>query len=153
MPSTATFLWGRVDPLGLPPVNFELFDKRPSLHGLSFASSSKPNHVTGKKLEEGVIRTLIYCDRGLSNMSNPPSKPLDPRLYDLQKPEKLSKILKEDKDDCLSCRLVGQFQLFSLLSHEHLANPSDRSISIHRTWGLCLLHWATGAKGAGTHNR
>ncbi len=46
-------------------------------------------------------------------MSDSSSKPPDPGLYDLQKPEKLSNILKEDKDDCLSCRLVGQFDFLS----------------------------------------
>ncbi|KAL9137257.1 MAG: hypothetical protein Q9175_001539 [Cornicularia normoerica] len=40
-------------------------------------------------------------------MSGSPSKPPNARLYELQRPEKLSKILREDKDDCLSCRLVG----------------------------------------------
>ena len=52
------------------------------------------------------------------------SKP-SPQLHDLHQPEKLSKILNEDKDDCLSCRLVGQFNLspFSILSNEHLTNP------------------------------
>ena len=45
-------------------------------------------------------------------MSNPPAKPPNPGLYPLQQPEKLSSILKEDKDDCLSCRLVGQSSPF-----------------------------------------
>lgn len=31
------------------------------------------------------------------------------KLLDLQQPEKLSKILKEDQYDCLSCRLTGQY--------------------------------------------
>lgn len=30
------------------------------------------------------------------------------KLLDLQQPEKLSRILKEDQYDCLSCRLTGQ---------------------------------------------
>lgn len=40
-------------------------------------------------------------------MSDPPPKPPNPKVFQLAKPEKLSNILQEDKDDCLSCRLVG----------------------------------------------
>ena len=32
----------------------------------------------------------------------------NPQLLDLQKPEKLSSVLKKDEDDCLSCRLTGK---------------------------------------------
>ncbi|KAK4694117.1 hypothetical protein P7C71_g3413, partial [Lecanoromycetidae sp. Uapishka_2] len=44
-------------------------------------------------------------------MAPPSEKPTPPstnaKLLDLQQPEKLSKILKEDQYDCLSCRLTG----------------------------------------------
>ena len=84
-------------------------------------------------------------------MSDPPSKPLNPRLYDLQQPEKLSKILSEDKDDCLSCRLVGQYRLPSS-SLQHLLNPRNRCIGIHRTWRIRLLLWETRIERAGTYD-
>lgn len=29
-------------------------------------------------------------------------------LFDLQKPEKLSQVLKNDVDDCLACRVTGE---------------------------------------------
>ena len=43
-----------------------------------------------------------------------------PPLDSLQRPEKLTKALKEDTgDDCLSCRLVGRYKT-SRISHNHL---------------------------------
>ncbi|KAL2051871.1 hypothetical protein ABVK25_007786 [Lepraria finkii] len=42
-----------------------------------------------------------------SPQETPPSNAPNPRLISLQQPEKLSKILEEDKDDCLACRLTG----------------------------------------------
>ena len=46
-------------------------------------------------------------------MSSSSSKPPSPGVHQLQQPEKLSNILKEDKDDCLSCRLVGLSDILS----------------------------------------
>lgn len=108
--------WGRVHPLVLPR---SIWTFEACLRGspgfvrfLKIPYPRKPKPATAKTLHEGgVTRTLICCHTGLPDMSNPPSKAPDPKLYDLQKPEKLSKILKEDRDDCLSCRLVGQFFL------------------------------------------
>ncbi|KAL2045171.1 hypothetical protein N7G274_002252 [Stereocaulon virgatum] len=42
-----------------------------------------------------------------SSQEKPPPNALSPRLISLQQPEKLSKVLEEDKDDCLACRLTG----------------------------------------------
>lgn len=105
--------WGRVDPLLLPRSIWSLSSRLPGICPLlEIPYPRKPKPATAKTSHEGgVTRTLICCHIDLADMSNPPSKAPDPKLYDLQKPEKLSKILKEDRDDCLSCRLVGQFFL------------------------------------------
>ena len=58
-------------------------------------------------------------------MSNPSPKPPNPEVYNLQKPEKLSTILQEDRDDCLSCRLVGQLKFPFIFSRE---------------WNVSLIH-------------
>ena len=85
----------------------------PGLWSASLEHLRKSGHGKVRALDVGVIPKLFCFRPGCPNMSNP----LDPRLYDLQKPEKLSKILKEDKDDCLSCRLVGQLHTFLLISN------------------------------------
>ncbi|KAM0795213.1 hypothetical protein BDR22DRAFT_871834 [Usnea florida] len=77
-------------------------------------------------------------------MSNPPSKPLNPRLYDLQQPEKLSKILSEDKDDCLSCRLVGASAFIGLGGYVYYSGKQalkERGHMIARQSGLGGLKW------------
>ena len=40
--------------------------------------------------------------------SQPPTKAPNPTVVDLAQPEKLSKVLKDDKGDCLACRLTGK---------------------------------------------
>ena len=40
--------------------------------------------------------------------SQPPSKPANPTVIDLAQPEKLSNVLKDDRYDCLACRLTGR---------------------------------------------
>ena len=36
----------------------------------------------------------------------------NPTLIDLDKPEKLSNVMKKDLDDCLPCRLMGKAPLY-----------------------------------------
>jgi len=77
-------------------------------------------------------------------MSNPPSKPPDPRLYDLQQPEKLSKILKEDRDDCLSCRLVGASAFIGLGAYTYYSGKQglkERGHIIAKQSGMGGLKW------------
>ncbi|MCJ1273938.1 hypothetical protein MMC21_001731 [Puttea exsequens] len=42
-----------------------------------------------------------------SSQAQPPSKIPNPQLRQLQQPEKLSEVLKDDYDDCTACRLTG----------------------------------------------
>lgn len=54
--------------------------------------------------------------------SQPPSKPPNPALIELAQPEKLSAVLKDDKHDCLACRLTGRTSFMDpsqQSTHEH----------------------------------
>ena len=76
-------------------------------------------------------------------MSNKPSKS---DLDKLQQPEKLSNVLSEDKDDCLSCRVVGQFRQASLISQQWTSDclhAFNRRNGFYRAWCICLPFWAT----------
>ena len=53
-----------------------------------------------------------------SPKSQQPPKGPNAQLIELQKPEKLSQILKDDKYDCLSCRLAGK--IFAVLCQRML---------------------------------
>ncbi|KAK0517119.1 hypothetical protein JMJ35_000274 [Cladonia borealis] len=54
-------------------------------------------------------------------------RPTNPNasLLDLQQPEKLSKILEENKRDCLSCRLVGAAAFTGLGAYIYISGRSQ----------------------------
>ncbi|CAF9933944.1 hypothetical protein IMSHALPRED_009531 [Imshaugia aleurites] len=77
-------------------------------------------------------------------MSSAPSKPPDPKLYALQQPEKLSKILKEDRDDCLSCRLIGASAFIGLGAYVYYSGQQglkERGHMIARQSGMGGVKW------------
>ena len=51
-----------------------------------------------------------------STSEKPANQKINAQLVDYQKPEKLSALLKEDKYDCLSCRLTGERALIALVA-------------------------------------
>ena len=79
----------------------------------------------------------------MAEQSRPPSssKPPNPKLVELQQPEKLSRVLKEDQYDCLSCRLTGMVPLIDCIIKGVFTGISIRCNSLHRTWYLYLLFW------------
>lgn len=94
-----------------------------------------------------MTRVLILGGLSILNMSNPSSKPPNPGLYDLQQPEKLSKILKEDKDDCLSCRLVGASAFIGLGAYTYYTGQQglkERGHIIAKQSGMGGLRWRLG---------
>ena len=84
-----------------------------------------------------------------SSNDKPPTNP-NATLLNLQQPEKLSKILEEDKRDCLSCRLVGQLYLGLTTRKRIRAEQDHRSRRIHGTWCLHLHFWKESTISAAT---
>ena len=72
------------------------------------------------------------------------------RLISLQKPEKLSEVLKQDKYDCLSCRLTGEGLIRA--PREPITQSIYRSDGILWLRCLCVLVWEQGIERARTRN-
>lgn len=72
-------------------------------------------------------------------------------LIQLEKPEKLENLLKEDRrDDCLSCRLIGWW--YQPESWPWITLARIRGICIHWTWSIQLLLGKASTATAGSYN-
>ena len=95
-------------------------------------------------MSETVLVTPTHGYPEIIQQKAMPSSPIPP-LDSLQRPEKLSKALKDDmRDDCLSCRLVGKPIILLVLSEACSNSRVDCAIhtrcnSTYWTWRLHLL--------------
>ena len=105
-------MWGRATLLGAVDLPSSTCSSAVLVLG-SFLLLGTPRN-RGKVRKGRDTYTDLWSSVFRKDMPDPPSKPSDPVVHHLQQPEKLSKVLKEDRYDCLSCRLVGQFNIFDL---------------------------------------
>lgn len=84
------------------------------------------------------------CSKDVSATSSDQTRPKLPNaaLVDLQKPEKLSLVLKEDQVDCLPCRLTGTYADGQLTGSGGLGlKVMCRLCGVSWSWWLYIFLW------------
>ena len=77
----------------------------------AIAGFSDFSHFRHRKLLSPLLAIVAAHRSGMTapGKQDATNRAPNAQLIQLQKPEKLSEVLKQDKYDCLSCRLTGQW--------------------------------------------